>query len=1186
MHHCPHPELIADLLADRLGDADRAALEEHIEHCPACQEALNHHTGDGDTSRWQELYAGLPRPDEAEVPGLGHLLGGLAPTGSAPTATPGPPREPSSPGFPTLAGYEILGELGRGGMGVVYKARQTGLKRLVALKVILAGARAGTRERARFRTEAEAAARLQHPNVVQVYEISEQDGLLHLALEFIDGNSLAQKIAGAPQPPRAAAELIEVLSRAIQSAHEHNIVHRDLKPSNVLLTRDGVPKIADFGLAKRLDDASAPTESGSILGTPSYMAPEQVRGRGHGIGPATDVYALGAILYEMLTGRAPFKGASPMDTVLQVIHDEPVPPSRLQRRIPPDLETVCLKCLAREPDGRYPSAAALGDDLRRFLDGAPIRARPAGRLKAAWKWARRRPGVAALLLAVVLVTALGFAGTLGQWYEAAGARDRALDERRQKEEQWRAAEAARAEAEAARAEAETALYYSRIAQSELLWRAGDLTGAEQALALGVPREGGRDRRGWEWRYLQGLYHRELFALPSASGDLGGCAAFRPDGRQIAAVVMGHDARPADLRVWDAADGSLVAAWHVATGVHRLAYSPDGTRLALGEVSGWVRVCDAATGKALFASRLHNSLVSGLDFSPDGRRLATGGWDKLVKVSDSATGEVLRECKGHTERVQGVAFHPDGRHLVSGSRDHTARVWDTETGQEVHKLEGHSDSVFGVAISPDGRCLASAGADGSIKLWDTKTGQVLVSPTGHEAAVLGVAFSSDGRYLASGGGDRTVWVWDVASGARRMAFRGHSAEVSSVAFDPEGRRLLSFSPPQGMAKVWDLTRHPEYDTIGRTPAEAEAMVFRPDARHLLTVSRGGSLRTWDTVAGLLVGERSVAMTERLSSPATVAAFDPAGRSLAGLAAEDLRVLKVWDVEAATEPVALRGHTKIPLAVRFSRDRRYVASAAWSSGAPTHEVKVWDAADGKLLAEWTGDGRVWGLDFSPDGRLLAAAGPGRSLTVVDWQTRRTVLDVAGDGRATAVAFSPDGKQVASAEPDGAALKIWDLTEGDGRSTGQPRHTLRGFDQPYGLAYSPDGRRLAAVSRDAVKVWDAETGREVFTLRGAPRRAWDPAFNPQVTFSSDGKRLAATNWDQTISVWEAEGQVADRARDLRRAADERTPVWHLVEAEACLEKKNAAGVAFHARYLRDAAVPQPLLSRRDRILLATGP
>jgi WD40 repeat protein len=328
-----------------------------------------------------------------------------------------------------------------------------------------------------------------------------------------------------------------------------------------------------------------------------------------------------------------------------------------------------------------------------------------------------------------------------------------------------------------------------------------------------------------------------------------------------------------------------------------------------------------------------------------------------------------------------------------------------------------------------------------------------------------------------------------------------------------------------------------------------------------------------------------MTAQLRSPAAVAAFDPAGRFLAGLAAADPHVLKVWDVETAAERVALRGHTKVPLALRFSRDGRYLASAGWGPAAPTHEVKVWGAADGRPLAEWTGDGRVWGLDFSPDGRLLALAGPGGSVTVVDWRTREAVLDVAGDEQTVSVVFSPDGKQLATAGRGGDVAKIWDVTGDRSRATGQPRHTLRGFDQPFGLAYSPDGRRLAAVSRDAVKVWDAETGHEVLTLRGAPRRHWDPAFNPQVTFSPDGRRLAATNWDKTVSVWEAEEQSTARAKDLRRAAAARAPAWHLYEAEACVGRKDKAGAAFHARYLRDVALPEPLLSRRDRLLRATG-
>jgi hypothetical protein len=288
----------------------------------------------------------------------------------------------------TVAGYEILGEIGRGGMGVVYKARHQALKRLVALKMILAGPYAGPSQVMRFRTEAEAVARLQHPHIVQIYDVGEQDGRPYLALEFVDGTSLDQKLSGTPMPARQAAQLVETLARAMNAAHEVGIVHRDLKPANVLLTADGQPKISDFGLAKRLDDSAGDTASGAIIGTPSYMAPEQARGKSKHIGPAADVHALGAILYECLTGRPPFNAASPLDTMAQVIADEPVPPRRLQPKVPRDLETICLKCLQKEPHKRYATARALADDLRRFLHGEWIHARPTPAWERGLNWAR------------------------------------------------------------------------------------------------------------------------------------------------------------------------------------------------------------------------------------------------------------------------------------------------------------------------------------------------------------------------------------------------------------------------------------------------------------------------------------------------------------------------------------------------------------------------------------------------------------------------------------------------------------------------------------------------------------------------------------------------------------------------------------------------------------------------------
>jgi serine/threonine-protein kinase len=293
------------------------------------------------------------------------------PTPEAATLSVSNGAPPAPPAVTPIPGYEVLGELGRGGMGVVYKARHFKLDRLVALKMILASGHAGAAELARFQTEAHAVARLQHPNVVQVYEVGEHEGKPFLALEFCPGGSLAQKLNHTPLPPRDAAALVETLARAMQAAHERHIIHRDLKPANVLLAQDGAPKITDFGLARKTDEAGQ-TQSGAVLGTPSYMAPEQAGGKSVDVGPAADVYALGAILYETIVGRPPFKAATAMKTMNQVLHDDPVRPRQLQSTTPRDLETICLKCLRKDQTQRYKSAAELVEDVQRFLRGAPI----------------------------------------------------------------------------------------------------------------------------------------------------------------------------------------------------------------------------------------------------------------------------------------------------------------------------------------------------------------------------------------------------------------------------------------------------------------------------------------------------------------------------------------------------------------------------------------------------------------------------------------------------------------------------------------------------------------------------------------------------------------------------------------------------------------------------------------------
>jgi tetratricopeptide (TPR) repeat protein/tRNA A-37 threonylcarbamoyl transferase component Bud32 len=455
-----------------------ATLEDNELGCPICS----------------GLYPVPPPPRQpvAAIQALDDVLACPA-AGSADEPTPvgpAPARAAEAP-IPQVAGYDIQGLLGHGGMGVVYKARQIKLNRLVALKMILSGAHANPQELARFRSEAEAVARLQHPNIVQIHEVGEQEGHPYFSLEFVDGGSLAQKLNGTPLSAPAAAELVETLARAMHAAHQRGIVHRDLKPANVLLTAEGIPKITDFGLAKFLATGEAPaaagvqvaagTVTGAILGTPSYMAPEQASGQTHAIGPATDVYALGAILYETLTGRPPFRAAGVWDTLAQVRTQDPVSPRQLQPNVPRDLETICLKCLQKESHKRYLRADALAEDLRRFHQGEPILARPVGAWERGVKWARRRPTTAALLGVSVLAAVALLVG--GIWsnavLRAAAERERQLaGEAKEQEEAarkgWAEAEAQQQQAEASFQALRGAVdqYYTHVSEEELLNQPG------------------------------------------------------------------------------------------------------------------------------------------------------------------------------------------------------------------------------------------------------------------------------------------------------------------------------------------------------------------------------------------------------------------------------------------------------------------------------------------------------------------------------------------------------------------------------------------------------------------------------------------------------------------------------------------------------------------------------------------
>jgi serine/threonine protein kinase len=413
MLSCPADDILTGLLADALTTAERDTLARHVEECAPCQKRLARLTGSPDTELWRR--AEHPTQGSEDEDGMVRRLKRLSPSSTVRAQRPGPPtRAGTEAEPPAVPGYEVLGELGRGGMGVVYEARQTALGRTVALKMVLNGAHTGPKEQARFRAEAAVIARLQHPNIVQIYDVGEAAGRPYFALEFVAGGSLAQHLRGTPQPARPAAQMVETLARAVHAAHVNGVVHRDLKPANILLSGD-VPKITDFGLAKcvagdgKRSAHHSPTVTGELLGTPSYMAPEQAAGRSKEIGPAVDVYALGAILYELLTGRPPFKGETPLETVLQVLHNDLVPVTSLQPNVPRDLETICLKCLRKDPRQRYASALELAEDLQHFLRDEPIRARPARTVEKLWRWVRRHPVPAGLLAAGLLAPVVALA---------------------------------------------------------------------------------------------------------------------------------------------------------------------------------------------------------------------------------------------------------------------------------------------------------------------------------------------------------------------------------------------------------------------------------------------------------------------------------------------------------------------------------------------------------------------------------------------------------------------------------------------------------------------------------------------------------------------------------------------------------------------------------------------------------
>jgi WD40 repeat protein/serine/threonine protein kinase len=996
-----------------------------------------------------------------------------------------------------VGAYVLERHLGSGGMGSVWLADRADeqFEKRVALKVVRHGMASEDVLR-RFALERQLLADLDHPGVTRLLDGGlTADGRPYLVMEYVDDQPIDRWCDARRTPVRERIELFRRVCETLDHAHRRGVVHRDIKPGNVLVTADGRPKLLDFGIAKILDPDRALdlTLAEHRPLTPGYASPEQVRGRS--VTPASDVYCLGVMLFELLTGRRPYPCSTTSLAELEraICEREPTRPStaigvslaaeslphgeqgptpeelcarrasdprHLRAVLEGDLDNIVLKALRKEPELRYANAGELSADLGRFLHGLPVLARPTSWSYRAHKFVRRNRLAVGAAAGVFLALAAGLATSLVFWAREVAQRE----------------------------QTEAREYASRIAAAGLALRAHDAADARRQLEL-APRR----LRGWEWRHFQARADRSERTMLPRAGPLLSCA-LSPDGDLLASCGDGRE-----VVVQDLATGRELARWsgHPAP-VGSVEFSPDGAHLLVKRSRSSVAVWSLAERRVL---REWSGHVGGFDcatYDPSGALVAAGGVDGTIFVWDASTGAELERLTGHSDMVNSVAFRQDGTRLVSASFDGTVRLWDLEHGGRECLLVRHGLGVARACFLPDGERFAVGNFEGLLSLWDGRSGEHLLRIEAHGKPIWRVVADPGGEWLATCSADGTVRLWDPDDGAALGILLGHAAEVRGLAVHPREPRLVSASA-DGTVKLWRTTTA-DVTTLAGDEGWFTSLSIDFDGSSLVESGQSGAA-LWVRDSGGSWTRRDSWPLPRIRDSSTVVAIDPEGRRVAFYLCRG--PVEVVELGSATPPRPLAEEARDVQDLEFSPDGRFLCSSDRSG-----RVTLWRVADASRVWSAPGYGR-WAVDadFSPDGgRLLWGSGDGTA-RVLDVRSGTELLLVEAPAGIMGVAFHPDGDRFAVACND-SRVRIFDAT------TGEPRAVMPGHSRgAHCVDFSPDGERLASGGLDcAVRLWDPRTGQEVAVLYGHRQRVDD------VAFSADGRLLISKSIDGAIRVWDA--------------------------------------------------------------------